>query len=144
MTGRVPVLPGRGRFGLPTLFLAASLSLLAGGCSRDYPPLQEEPAPPPSGERQLAVVIRLPGDDFAGEQELRQRDAIARRIEERGLGEVILKGTGMGRMEVVFRAAAEGDLRDALREIMLREAPGRTYSLEERREPLQRSPSPAQ
>lgn len=122
---------------------ACTLLLLGAGCSRDYPP-QEKPSPSPAEDTHLVVVIRLPGDDFAGEEELRQRDAIARRIEESGLGQVVLKGTGMGRMEVVFRVSAEGDVRRRLREVMLQMAPGRPYLIEERREPLQAGSAPAQ
>jgi len=126
------------------LILALSLAAAAPSCSPDHPSEKNDVPPSVSEARRLAVVIRLPGDDFAGEEELRQLDAVARRIEEEGLGEVILTGTGMGTMEVVIRAHPGSDPRPRLREIVRREVPGRTSRIEERRAALQPAPPPAQ
>jgi hypothetical protein len=67
------------------------------GCAEEKPPI------PGVDEKSntLRIVFNWPGDDLASRQELENRDRIAQRIGQEGIGTMIRSGTGMGWMDLV-------------------------------------------
>ena len=50
----------------------------------------------------LRIVFKWPGDDFASRQDLAIRDKIEDLIRERGVGQIIRAGSGMGWMDILI------------------------------------------
>jgi hypothetical protein len=81
-------------------------------------------------ERQLRLVIRWPGDDFASRQDIETRNEIENLIFGKKVGKIISVGTGMGWMDIIIEVKDEQNARATISEIMRTVAPTRKFSLE--------------
>lgn len=84
-------------------------------CSRDYP--RESPSDG-GGNSLLRIVVTLPGDDFPSPEDLARLQAVGRRIEERGLGEVKGSESGMGSMSLTLRVEQPESAGEPVRRIV--------------------------
>ena len=93
------------------------LMVFALGCAEDRPPDMTNHA----DRRTLRIVFKWPGDDMAGRKALEDRDRIARRIVQAGIGKLIRSGTGMGWMDILVevddRESARTEIEQIVREL---------------------------
>jgi hypothetical protein len=82
-----------------------------------------------NGDR-LTIVFRWPGDDMANRQQLENRDRIARRIKNEGIGRVVRAGTGMGWMELVVAVEDKQSARRKIEQIVNAQWPGARFSIQ--------------
>lgn len=84
--------------------ISGVIFILTMSCSESQAPEGTDFAPTSASEdldKQLRIIFRWPGDDFASKQDLATRNKIERLISERGVGNIIRTGTGMGWMDIV-------------------------------------------
>ena len=80
--------------------------------------------------RQLRVVFKWPGDDFASKQDLETRDKIEKLIAKNGLGHVIRSGTGMGWMDLIVELENKSNAQAEIEKIIKETAPDSKFSFE--------------
>ena len=95
--------------------------------SQDSQPSDSVSGPPP--DKNLRILFRWPGDDFATKQELETRDKIGRIISERQIGKVIRSGTGMGWMDIVVEVEEKESARSAIQKIISEISPESNFSI---------------
>jgi len=76
------------------------------------------------------LVINLPGDDFASVEDVEKRNQIQRLIHKRGIGEVIVAGTGMGMMDITMTVLDRNSYQKAIGAVVSEILPGTKFSIE--------------
>ncbi len=102
----------------------AAIFILVINCSNGDSSQDSQPADIVSGnqpDKNLRILFRWPGDDFATKPELEARDKIGQLISERQIGKLIRSGTGMGWMDIVIeveeKAGAKREIKKIIGEI---------------------------
>ncbi len=103
--------------------LATAIFLITSSCSSGGSS-SEKTSPSVSSyeseNKNLRIIFKWPGDDFASRQALETRAKIEKRIMERAVGKIIRTGTGMGWMDIVVEVKSGEDSRIEI-ERMIRE-----------------------
>jgi hypothetical protein len=110
----------------------AVVFLLCINCSNNDPSAGPRAADPASGnapDKNLRILFRWPGDDFATRPQLEIRDKIERQISERQIGKVIQTGTGMGWMDIVVEVEEKESARIKIEKIIKQIAPDAQFSI---------------
>ena len=79
----------------------------------------------------VRVVFSLPGDDIGSTESAAQLERVKTAVLERGVGEVLGSGFGMGSMELVVRLRGDG-ARVALEEAVRQAYPAARFRIEPR------------
>lgn len=116
------------------IFLITGIAItffLATGCSNNDPSQEARSTGNASGNtasKNLRILFRWPGDDFATRQQLEARDKIARLIEDRQIGYVVHSGTGMGWMDIVIEVTNKDSSRMEIEKIINEISPQANFS----------------
>lgn len=103
--------------------LAMSAACSSGVVEETSPPLAGE------GEERLRILFTLPGDDMESPEALMLRKKIEKALTERGAGEIVSAGTGMGTMEIVLKPRG-GSPEETAAEVIARLYPDARYRFE--------------
>jgi hypothetical protein len=101
-------------------------------CSNSDPSQEPPSADIASGnqpDKNLRILFRWPGDDFATTQQLEARDKIERLISERQIGNVVQSGAGMGWMDIVTEVEEKGNAREKIEKIIKEISPDAKFTI---------------
>jgi hypothetical protein len=106
--------------------------LLVINCSNGDPSQRPPSSDSASGrqpDKNLRILFRWPGDDFATKQRLENRDKIVSLISKRQIGRVIQSGTGMGWMDIVVEVAEKENVRGNIEKIIREISPDAKFTI---------------
>jgi hypothetical protein len=110
----------------------AIIFLLVIHCSNSDPSQNPPSAAIGSGkqpDKNLRILFRWPGDEFATKQQLEVRDKIERLISDRQIGNVIQSGTGLGWMDIVIEVEEKDTAREKIEKIIKEISPDAKFTI---------------
>ena len=108
--------------------------LFAGGCGEEKPTNEvKKPAvhEETAARNTLRIVFKWPGDDFASRQDLAIRDKIGDLVRQRGVGNIIRAGTGMGWMDILIAVEDKESAIPKLEAIIKETEPAIVFTIED-------------
>jgi len=110
----------------------AVIFLLVINCSNSDPSQRPQSSDIASGnqpDKNLRILFRWSGDDFATKQQLETRDKIERLISDRQIGKVIQSGTGIGWMDIVIEVEEKDTARKKIENIIKEISPDAKFTI---------------
>ena len=117
-----------------SFILLAFVLLLAAGCGDEEPTDAVKKSPgynKTAADNTLRIVFKWPGDEFASRRDLAIRDKIENLIRERGVGEIIRDGAGMGWMDILIEVENKDKAIPKLEAIIRETEPAIIFSIED-------------